>query len=127
MSRAVRISWIVGGALVVLVVVAAVAIATIGGPDGESDVAGSETSQPQFPDDGPPGGADSEALQAFGDCLEENGVELPEPGSGSGPPAGFDPRDSGVQEAFSKCQDELPEGARPPTGGPPSFSIGSGR
>jgi putative ABC transport system ATP-binding protein len=121
MSRAVRISWIVGGALVVLVVVAAVAIGTIGGPDGESDAAGSETSQPQFPGDGPPGGADSEALQAFGHCLEENGVELPEPGSGSAPPAGFDPRDSGVQEAFSKCQDELPEGARPPTGGPPSF------
>ena len=125
MSRAVKISSAIGGAVIVIVLAVAFAIAALGDSDNGDDAAGSDGSnqfQRQLPGGGPPGGVDPQALQAFRDCLEENGVELPDPGSspGSGPPAGFDPRDSDPQKAFSKCRGELPEGAGPP-GGAPSF------
>jgi hypothetical protein len=123
MSRWVKISSAVGGAFIVIVLVVAIAIASLGS-DGGDDAAGSDgdgRSQQPFPGGGPPRGFDREGFQAFQNCLEENGVELPEPGENAGsPPTGFDPSDPERQEAFSECQDELPEGAGPP-GGAPSF------
>jgi hypothetical protein len=65
-----------------------------------------------------------EALQA---CLERQGVELPDRGSGGGPPSGKPPSGEApsakAQKAFEACRDKLPEGAGPPAGGagPPNL------
>jgi hypothetical protein len=78
-----------------------------------------------------------EALQA---CLEQQGVKLPDRGSGGGPsgsPPSGNPPSGGTpsggapsakaRKAFEACRDKLPEGAGPPTGsaGPPSFDQGN--
>ena len=125
MSRAVKISWAVGGAVIASLLAVALAIAVLGDSEGGDDAEGSndrERSTQRFPGGGPPAGVNREELQAFRDCLEDNGVELPDPRSGGGgaPPAGPDGSDPDIREGFSQCQDKLPEGAGPP-GRAPSF------
>jgi hypothetical protein len=50
-------------------------------------------------------------IEDFQACLEKQGVELPEPGSGGAPPG--DGMSEKMREAFEACQDELPEGVAP--------------
>jgi len=54
-------------------------------------------------------------LQEFRQCMEDQGVEVPDfrPGRGA-PPAGggFDPDDPDVQEAMERCQDSAPTRGR---------------
>ena len=50
-------------------------------------------------------------IEDFQACLEKQGVELPEPGSGGAPPG--DGMSERTREAFEACQDELPEGVAP--------------
>jgi hypothetical protein len=54
-------------------------------------------------------------IEDFQACLEKQGVELPEPGSGGAPPG--DGMSEKAREAFEACQDELPERVAP--GGAP--------
>ena len=91
---------------------AAVVLAACGSGDG----GGAATTSPEG------GGAPSSAsMQAFRDCMREQGVELPEPSQGNGPPpggqGGRDLRGENTQAALEKCQDQLPEGLPGP--GPP--------
>ena len=58
---------------------------------------------------GPGGGLDSEALQAWTDCLADNGVEVEMPGAG-GPPAGGDMPEP---PAEGEVPDSQPDGERP--------------
>ena len=120
MSRAVKISAVIGGALLVIVAVAVgLAIASIGGEDDATSSDGGGRPGQRFPGGAPPGGgppsgADREEVQAFQDCLAKHGVELPDPPSQGGrPPSGFDPNDPDLQKAFSACRGELPEGVGP--------------
>jgi hypothetical protein len=116
MSRAVKIGSAIGAVVLIVVLAVALAVASIGGEDDASSSNSGSQSEQGFPGGGPPGveppsGADRADLQAFQGCLEEQGVELPDPSDrGGGPPPGFDPNDSELQEAMSACQDELPEG-----------------
>ena len=115
MSRAVKIGSAVGAVVLIVVLAVALAVASIGGEDDASSSNSGSQSEQGFPGGAPggepPSGADQADLQAFQDCLEEQGVELPDPSDqGGGPPPGFDPNDSELQEAMSACQDELPEG-----------------
>ena len=98
-----RGAWIaVGGvsALAVgLLVALVVALASAGSDDGPT------APEPRLVT---PGGEPSPEFRA---CMEENGVEPPEPGvPQQAPPAG-------VEEAFEACRDLLPEGAAPEEGG----------
>jgi hypothetical protein len=59
-----------------------------------------------------------DSFQKFSQCMRDNGVDVPDIGSGDGPPAGgggIDQDDPDVQAAAKKCQGELPQGA--PGGG----------
>ena len=87
-----------------------------------------ESAGPDAPTDGPPAmaGPDAEAMEAFRGCLEEQGVQPPEPGLAPGPGGVAPGRPQGglpggppeeLQRAFEACADELPEGAAPPGGG----------
>jgi hypothetical protein len=69
----------------------------------------------------PPGGpgayapseADREALEAFRQCMEDQGVEPPPRPSGDVPPEPPSEKEmDGVQAAIERCESELPEGAR---------------
>jgi hypothetical protein len=98
-----RGAWIaVGGAsalAVGLLVALVVALASAGSDDEPAD--------PERTLIGP-GGAPSPEFQ---ECMEQNGVEPPEPGTRQpAPPAGF-------EKAFEACRDLLPEDAAPEEGG----------
>jgi hypothetical protein len=98
-----RGAWIaVGGvsALAVgLLVALVVALASAGSDDGAG------ASEPTLVT---PGGEPSAEFQ---ECMEENGVEPPQPGvPQQAPPAGF-------EEAFEACRDLLPQGGAPEGGG----------
>jgi hypothetical protein len=59
-----------------------------------------------------------DSFQKFSQCMRDNGVDVPDIGSGDGPPAGgggIDQDDPDVQAASKKCQSKLPQGA--PGGG----------
>lgn len=119
MSRGAKVGAALGvGVLVLVAVAVALAVASLGDSDSGNGSARSERgsqSRPAFPGGAPPSDADREALNAFRSCLEAQGVELPDPGSqDGGPPSGFDPSDPELREAFSSCQDKLPEGVGPP-------------
>lgn len=118
--RRAPVAWIMG-ALVVLV---AALLVGCGGSssDSSSEESGTASSGQAC---GPGGFAEiSEETRA---CLEEQGVELPDPGEGpsgggppeGGPPAGFGEGAEEMREALEECGAELPEG-RP--GGPPMDS-----
>ena len=95
-----RVAWIaVGGVTTVAVALAvALAVSLASGDDGDAG--------PGAPATLTPGAAPSEEFQ---DCLSEQGVEQPEPGTPQRGP------DEGFQEALEACADLLPEGA--PEGG----------
>jgi hypothetical protein len=59
---------------------------------------------------------DPEVVEEFRACMEDHGVEVPEPGTA--PPSDSDR----LQQAFAACSDLLPEDIRPPGG--PSGSSG---
>jgi hypothetical protein len=59
-----------------------------------------------------------DSFQKFAQCMRDNGVDVPDIGSGGGPPAGggrIDQDDPDVQAASKKCQSKLPQGG--PGGG----------
>ena len=61
-----------------------------------------------------------DSFQKFSQCMRDNGVDVPDIGSGGGPPAGgggIDRDDPDVQAASKKCQSKLPQGAGAPGGG----------
>ncbi len=54
-----------------------------------------------------------DAFQKFSQCMRDEGVDVPELGSGDGPPAGgnrLNQDDPDVKAAMEQCQDELPQG-----------------
>ena len=62
-----------------------------------------------------------DAFAKFSACMRQNGVDVPDPGSGSGPPAGggrLDQSDPKVQAAMKVCQDKLPQRGQGGPGGP---------
>jgi hypothetical protein len=63
-----------------------------------------------------------DAFAKFAACMRQNGVDVPDPGSGNGPPAGgggqIDRSDPKVQAATKACQDKLPQGGPGGAGGP---------
>ena len=67
---------------------------------GDSDAQGAPSEAPR----GAPAG-----IEEFQSCLEDQGVELPEPGSGEAVPPGED-MSAEAQKAMEACQDKLPEG-----------------
>lgn len=98
-----RAAWIAVGSVSALALGLAVALA-VSLASGDEDTA--------RPPDGPglvtPGGAPGEEFQ---DCLSEQGVEPPQPGTvRPGPSEGF-------EEALEACREFLPEHAAPGTGG----------
>jgi hypothetical protein len=103
--------WLIAGVIAVVVTVGVgVALVVSGGDSASSD---STTLTPG----GLPGELSDEQqaqLEEFQDCLSDQGVELPEPGSG--PPATQQP-DSEMLRAMQECQQYAPEGLSP--GGPP--------
>jgi hypothetical protein len=64
-----------------------------------------------------------DAAVKFAACMRQNGVNLPDPGSGNGPPAGgvrqiLDQNDPKVKAATAACKDKMPKGGfRGPAGG----------
>lgn len=112
-----------------LAVLAAALLAGCGGSSGDSSTEGSSTAS--FGQAGGP--ASFELSEDTRACLEEQGVELPDPGEGppgggappeGGPPAGGPPQGFGqggeeMKEAFEECGAELPRGG---PGGPPMDS-----
>ena len=64
----------------------------------------------------------------FSQCMRQNGVDIPDPGAGGGPPAGgggqFDRSDPKVQAATKACQDKLPQRGQGGPGGPPGGGNG---
>jgi hypothetical protein len=94
---------------------AAVVIAACGSGNGEGSAKTTRQS------DSAPDGA---ALQAFTECMRQQGVDVPEPSQGGprqgpGNGRGFDPNDEDAQKALERCRGELPENG-PPRGGPPA-------
>lgn len=77
-----------------------------GGDESNGDAGSGAQDAPSRAPQGAPAG-----IEEFQSCLEEQGVELPEPGSGGAPP-GQD-MSAEAQNAFEACQDKLPEGAAP--------------
>jgi len=119
------VAWLMG-ALVVLV---AALLVGCGGSSGDSSTEGSSTASSGQA--GGPGGFElSDDTRA---CLEEQGVELPDPGEGppggappeGGPPEGGEPPQGfgqggeEMKEALEECGAELPQGG---PGGPPMNS-----
>ncbi|MBA3262739.1 MAG: hypothetical protein H0T69_09795 [Thermoleophilaceae bacterium] len=89
-------------------------IAGCGGGDdsgGSADSGARDTAS--RPQGAPPGSEDFQA------CLADQGVDIPDPGSGGGPPSGG--VSSKLQKAFEACQDKLPAGVGPGGGGPPNL------
>ena len=116
MSRAVRLSAVVGIVVLAVTLVAVLAVAGLG-----DDASGDADAPPQqAPLAQPQGGVDREDFEAFRDCLTDHGVDVPAGAPEGGPPTGFDPGDEANRKALSNCRDELPEGVAP-TGGPPGF------
>jgi hypothetical protein len=118
MSRAVKLSGVVGIVVLAVTLVAVLAVAGLG-DDASGDGAADAPPQ-QAPLAQPQGGVDREDFEAFRDCLADHGVDVPAGAPEGGPPTGFDPGDEANQKALSNCVDELPEGVAP-TGGPPGF------
>lgn len=120
------VAWLMG-ALVILV---AAFLVGCGGSSGDSSTEESSTASAGQAG-GPAGFELSDDTRA---CLEEQGVELPEPGEGppgggappeggppeGGPPQGFGQGGEEMKEALEECGAELPQGG--PGGGPPMDS-----
>ena len=70
---------------------------------GDSNAQGAPSEAPQ----GAPAG-----IEEFQSCLEDQGVDLPEPGSGEAPPPGQN-LSAESQKALEACQDKLPDGFGP--------------
>jgi hypothetical protein len=91
----------------------------IAGCGGDEDAGASADGASQDMASGAPQGVPA-GIEKFEACLAEHGVEVPDRTSGGPPPdggmSGEGPSDE-VKKAFEACQDELPEGAGPPTGG----------
>jgi len=70
-----------------------------------------------------------DAFAKFSACMRQNGVDIPDPGSGNGPPAGgggqIDRSDPKVQAAIKACQDKLPQRGQGGPGGPPGGGNGN--
>ena len=64
-----------------------------------------------------------DSFQKFSQCMRDNGVDVPDIGSGGGPsrgrPGRIDQDDPDVQTAPKTCQSKLPQGAGAPGGGRP--------
>ena len=99
-----RGAWIaVGGVSALALGLLVALVVALAGADSDDDPA-----TPEEPTLITPGGEPSAEFQ---ECMEENGVERPEPGTPqTAPPAGF-------EEAFEACRELLPEGAVPGEGG----------
>ena len=62
--------------------------------------------------------------EEFKNCLADQGVAAPDPGSG--PPEGGQPPSGDISKAIQTCQDKVGGGAAPPSGsGPPDLGSGS--
>lgn len=114
------VAWLMG-ALAVLV---AALLVGCGGSSGDSSTEGGSTASSDRAG-GPAGFELSDDTRA---CLEEQGVELPDPGEGppgggappeGGPPQGFGQGGEEMKEALEECGAELPQGG---PAGPPMDS-----
>jgi hypothetical protein len=123
--RRAPVAWSMGA----LVVFVAALLVGCGGSSGDSSTEESSTAS-SGQAGGPAGFELSDETRA---CLEEQGVELPDPGEGppgggappeggppaGGPPAGFGEGGEEMREALEECGAELPQGK---PGGPPMDS-----
>jgi hypothetical protein len=122
----------------VLAIVAALAVAGCGGSSGSSssNEASSTGTSSEAAGQAPGGFEISEETRS---CLQEQGVELPEPGQGGGPPEGGELPPGGapqggeppsfggaqgkkMQEAFKECGVEVPEGGQGKPSGAPDMN-----
>jgi hypothetical protein len=93
-----RVAWIAVGGVTTVAVALAVALAvSLAGGDDDPEAPGAPAGVVT------PGAVPSEEFQ---DCLSEQGVEPPEPGTPQRAP------DEGFQDALEACADLLPEGAQ---------------
>ena len=104
-----------------LMAVLALTAGVAAGCGGDDDSSGSADSGAQPSGSEAPPGAPA-GIEEFQACLAEQGVELPDRGSGPPPEGGMSGH---TQRAFEACRDELPEGIGPPDnrpgGVPPDF------
>jgi hypothetical protein len=108
---------------------AVLAAAAVAGCGGDSEAAanresnGGQGGQPQLPAE------QRDRVQKFRDCMEENGVDLPDLSDGppqGGPPPGIDPMSSEFRSAIQECGQLAPRpgGMHGPPGGPPGGKDG---
>jgi hypothetical protein len=105
---------VAGGAIGLIVVLAVALVVAIASSGSDEDGSSAEAA-PQTFQGSPPEGferPDPEVVEEFRACMEDQGVEVPEPGEA--PPSDGDR----LQEAFAACSDLLPEDIRPPGGAP---------
>lgn len=118
-------------ALLALAAVAALVVAGCGGGGGSETSAGSSTASATTGGEGQQAGKGgfAQISDEQRECLKEQGVELPEPGEGGGPPGGEGgeggpPEGGEMPEAGEMPYGEPPEGGEKPEGGeggPPGF------
>jgi hypothetical protein len=111
--------WAVVGICVAATAAMAIALVIVLA-GGDDDPAPAERAAPFVFGGGPAegSGAAPEELDEFRACLEDQGVEVPEPGAA---PSGGDVEE--MQEAFEACRELLPEGAETFGGGSPGAPI----
>lgn len=109
-------------------ILAAVVVLLLAGCGGSG---GSSSSQESSAASSQQAGGLAEISEETRSCLQEKGIELPEPGQGGppggslegrppagGPPQGFGKGGAKMKKAFEECGAELPQGK--PEGGPPN-------
>jgi hypothetical protein len=95
--------WLIGGGLLAIVVVSA-AIALLGSGDDSASTTGTTTISP-----GAPQGLSADQrtqIAELQECLREQGVEPPQPGSAQGP-------SREMLQALEACRQYVPEGFGP--------------
>ena len=106
-----------------LVVAIASVFAACGGDDssgsGNSGQTGDTASR-----QGAPSGSPPQLSEEFKSCLAEQGVDVPDPGSG--PPQGGQAPNGDISKAIQACQDKVGGGFSPPSGGNGPPDLGGG-
>ena len=73
---------------------------------------------------GAPSGSPPQLSEEFKSCLADQGVKVPDPGSG--PPQGGQAPSGDISKAIKACQDKVGGGLTPPSGGNGPPDLGGG-